>query len=121
MRGLSLPERDPLSLQVAGLPTWILKNYTFEQIEGLLDNKQQFKIAFGGEFSYTEVWGEKCFLDFSALASFFEMATYPPDSPRIYDKVYLYMEAKRRADRKAEKYFSSLLTRQGKQYVSLSL
>nr|WIL02954.1 hypothetical protein Cbor_242 [Cedratvirus borely] len=143
---LSLQGRDPLPLQVGGGPptlqernllslqATILKNYTYEQIHDLLANNQQFRIVFGGEFAYTEVWREKCFLEFSTPASFFnlaqgripadkrylEIATYhvlSPDSLRICDKVYLYMEARRRADKKAEKYFSGLLTRQEKQHA----
>ncbi|SHO33294.1 Hypothetical protein BQ3484_226 [Cedratvirus A11] len=137
-RFLSLQGRDPLPLQFGGEPPTlqasILKNYTYEQIQDLLANNQQFRIVFGGEFAYTEVWREKSFLEFSTPTSFFdlaqgristdkrylEIATYhvlSPDSLRICDKVYLYMEARRRADEKAEKYFSGLLTWQEKQYA----
>lgn len=112
----------------------ILKNYTVQELENLLANNQQFRVIFGGEFGYTEVWREKCFLEFSIPPAFFdlaqgrlsplqrylEIATYhvlSPDSLRICDKVYLYMEARRRADKRAEKYFASLLTPEEKRYA----
>lgn len=135
-------------MQVTGVPatlqSTILKNYTVQELEDLLANNQQFRVIFGGEFGYTEVWREKCFLEFSTPPAFFdlaqgrlsplqrylEIATYhvlSPDSLRICDKVYLYTEARRRADSRAEKYFASLLTPEEKRcakeesYVPLPL